>query len=690
MDSLNAIPNSGSFGDVSAKLNDNFSKVGQSLTTLENTRFDSAYSVYVETTTDNPVKTKTEWEASLHAKILVDKDQFAKNTSTVTAPTTFSDTVPAMSAGEYLWTRRYTSYSDGTVITTVAKVFNGDAQAVGALSSEMANTTSRIAAGLSMSKYNQGSNIISELTSTPVTDSNIWLSGFLDEIGLIIASNTWVHSKKFYPISPGINVVNAKLSGNAVHCIYNGSKQLIGTITAADSGGQGLSYNAPDDARYIKISRERTDVTTLSIVPQNPSYNYLPEKISKDFGIGLDVQPSNRISELTNSILSNKEIWGQGFISETGSINYSTNWNYSKKWYYIPPGYYQARFEITGNAKVILADKNGVIKQVLSATTIPYSGIVRVTEHLFMRVSHGYAAPASNIYFVLHDAATPSNSPINFQALSDTHPLSAKATQNMIFESKKLEIPVKKRYPVVTFISDDGSSKNDWFISLLDEKKVKASFAIIGNKIDAAGSLSASQIIAMKNDGHDIGGHTYSNVYLTQLTISEAETEIVKSRFAINQLGVECSTFVAPYGDVNAAVDTRIAKYFDTDFYSSDTDPANIPPINPLRLVRRSFDNWGGGTGSTLQKCKDFVDGALVSGEWLIFTVHPHYAEYDLPTGQSRRDELSQLIDYIKTAGIPILNARMAYSFYKNRIQMREIGSAEVVDVYRVGMDGSV
>lgn len=36
MDSLNTIPNSGSFGDISAKLNDNFSKVGQSLTTLEN------------------------------------------------------------------------------------------------------------------------------------------------------------------------------------------------------------------------------------------------------------------------------------------------------------------------------------------------------------------------------------------------------------------------------------------------------------------------------------------------------------------------------------------------------------------------------------------------------------------------------------------------------------------------------
>lgn len=36
MDSLNTIPNSGSFGDISSKLNDNFSKVGQSLTALEN------------------------------------------------------------------------------------------------------------------------------------------------------------------------------------------------------------------------------------------------------------------------------------------------------------------------------------------------------------------------------------------------------------------------------------------------------------------------------------------------------------------------------------------------------------------------------------------------------------------------------------------------------------------------------
>ena len=130
MDSLNTIPNSGSFGDVSAKLNDNFSKVGQSLTTLENTRFDSAYSVYVETTTDNPVKTKEEWADSLRVEIIVDKDQFAKNTSISTPPATFTDTVPSVSTGEYLWVRRYTSYSDGTVITTPARVWQGDMSAI--------------------------------------------------------------------------------------------------------------------------------------------------------------------------------------------------------------------------------------------------------------------------------------------------------------------------------------------------------------------------------------------------------------------------------------------------------------------------------------------------------------------------------------------------------------------------------
>lgn len=559
-----------------------------------------------------------------------------------------------------------------------------------AVSASIEDANNRIVSGLSMIKIAQGGNVISELTSTPVTDSNVWLSGHLNVAGNITPSSTWVHSKKFYPIAPGTHLINAKLSGNAVHCIYNGSKQLLVAVTAAESGGQNLSYNVPENARYIKISRERVDNSTLSIAPQNyTSYNYLPEKLSRDFGLGLDVQPSNRIAELTGSILSNKEIWGQGFVSETGAVNYATNWNYSKKWYYVTPGYYQARFEITGNAKVILADRNGVIKQVLSATSIPYSGIVRVTEHLFMRVSHGYAAPASNIYFSLHDAATPTYEPLNFPAISDTHSLSAKATQNMIFESKKLEVPTKKRYPIVTFISDDGSVKNDWFINMLNAKNVKSTFAIIGNRIDVAGSLSANEIISLRNDGHDIAGHTYNHVYLTQLAIADAETEIVKSRFAINQIGVECRTFIAPYGDLNAAVDARVAKYFDTDFYSSDADPANTPPINPLRLVRRSFDNWSGGTGSTIQKCKDFVDGALVSGEWLIFTIHPHYAEYDLPAGQTRRDELSELIDYIKSVGIPILNARMAYEFYKNRIQLREISTVEVLDIYKIGMDGT-
>lgn len=132
MDSLNTIPNSGSFGDVSSKLNDNFGKVQQSLTTLENSRFDSAYSVYVETTTDNPVKTKEEWADSLRVEVLVDKDQFAKNTSTSFPPGLFQDNVPAVSAGEYLWVRRYTSYTDGTVIYSVPRVSMGDVSALGA------------------------------------------------------------------------------------------------------------------------------------------------------------------------------------------------------------------------------------------------------------------------------------------------------------------------------------------------------------------------------------------------------------------------------------------------------------------------------------------------------------------------------------------------------------------------------
>lgn len=130
MDSLNTIPVSGNFGDISGTLNDNFGKLSQSLTTLENTRFDSAYSVYVETTLDNPVKTKEEWVDSLRTEVVIDKDQFAKNTSTSLPPSIYQDTVPTMSAGEYLWVRRYTEFTDGTVVTTIPRVTMGDVSAL--------------------------------------------------------------------------------------------------------------------------------------------------------------------------------------------------------------------------------------------------------------------------------------------------------------------------------------------------------------------------------------------------------------------------------------------------------------------------------------------------------------------------------------------------------------------------------
>src|SRR5690625_7207696 len=57
----------------------------------------------------------------------------------------------------------------------------------------------------------------------------------------------------------------------------------------------------------------------------------------------------------------------------------------------------------------------------------------------------------------------------------------------------------------------------------------------------------------------------------------------------------------------------------------------------------------------TLEQCKAEIDNALLTGEWVIFEDHAGYGFYQDP---ANLDLLRELIQYIKSKGVPIVNIR--------------------------------
>lgn len=210
-----------------------------------------------------------------------------------------------------------------------------------------------------------------------------------------------------------------------------------------------------------------------------------------------------------------------------------------------------------------------------------------------------------------------------------------------------------------------------------------------------SGNLGKEEVVELYKEGFDIASHTHTHFNLVSggRTLDEIDEDIAKGRLVLNSLGIDCPMFVAPQGARTPDIDAIIRRYHKADFISSASNRqlpyANIPPIHSMTLNRVSFDAAENGV-STLAKCKQAVDEAIDFGGWVIFTVHPNYGEYledTNPLGwEERRQDLRDLIDYVKSLDVPILTAKSAFEFYQN---MEELGNRTDAKYYALGMDGS-
>lgn len=561
---------------------------------------------------------------------------------------------------------------------------------------------------IGVNKIPVGTELISELIGSSLDNTDLWNDGYINAAGGISGiGGTWRHTKNFYPIE-GINHFKLAIYGNSCIAFYDANKNLLLAYKTPNTSATtyyNADYTPPANTKYFKfshytgLSTSNISVKTLSVtysVTDNVFVlsNEVDEKIENKVKniTGADIIPvgTNIIAELTGSELTNAELWGDGFLNSLGNVQAGSGWHYTKKYYKLRKGTYSPFLIFSGNAKAIIYSAPGVIKEVITNASGTYTSSITFTEDVWLRFSHSGTSTAT-IAFI-------NTTPLNpIFVTSENIAAYAPATGNKAIRETYLNsFKARRKRPIVTIISDDGQPHNlQWFIPLLDEFRVKATFAMIGSRILAADngtgtvSITSDQTRSLYQAGHDIASHTWSHTanWSTALTLDQIDDEMSRNKVFLEKItNSPVNMFISPFGLRSSAIDNILSRYYDTNFIT-DVNKSVALPVDNYFIYRTSFDADDANPSllwdSTL---KPAIDDALANNKWLIFAIHPQYTQYNSwANKEARKNELRTLLQYCKDNNIEVTTANRAYDYFKNHV---DIGVKRVdLKYYKLGMD---
>ncbi len=119
--------------------------------------------------------------------------------------------------------------------------------------------------------------------------------------------------------------------------------------------------------------------------------------------------------------------------------------------------------------------------------------------------------------------------------------------------STEREIPVycvdtDKKQVALSFDAAWGNEQTDTLLDILDKYEVKSTFFLVGDWVDKY----PESVKDIAERGHDIGNHSNTHPYMTQLSTGDMTSQIQSCNEKIKKLTGKAPTlFRAPYGDYN-------------------------------------------------------------------------------------------------------------------------------------------
>lgn len=169
---------------------------------------------------------------------------------------------------------------------------------------------------------------------------------------------------------------------------------------------------------------------------------------------------------------------------------------------------------------------------------------------------------------------------IQIETENSTSPKSQQTTETTISQKETLPetIPTveaetqsstNKTRKLIALTFDDGPSPNtNRVLDVLKKHKVKGTFFVIGNRFEGY----EDTLKRIVEEGHDIGGHSWSHLQLTNIKNKEIKKQIIDTNKMIQQITGHTPNIVRPpYGEFNDKV-KKICKKSDLSIINWNVD----------------------------------------------------------------------------------------------------------------------
>ncbi|MDT4985381.1 MAG: hypothetical protein QOF95_2871 [Pseudonocardiales bacterium] len=230
------------------------------------------------------------------------------------------------------------------------------------------------------------------------------------------------------------------------------------------------------------------------------------------------------------------------------------------------------------------------------------------------------------------------------------------------------------RAGTVISLTFDDAYQNQWLYAapLLRAHHMNATFYVItaDSNLPFRCCMSWAQLRALQDQGDDIGSHTISHPYLTQLRGPEISVEICGSRQDMISEGIYNPTsFAYPFGTYNSTLEDVVKGCGFTNARQgggvsrSNITPGppyteSLPPKDPYAVRTIAVD---GASPIKLSALQSFVTAAArQGGDWLPITFHnvcharsADYAHCMSSYGPIQDTVLAQFLTWLQAAGHP-------------------------------------